>query len=74
MDRFLQDLDGLSLDILQNAKIQLVYRPKKLSEYIGFVFYKLSKALISILGDIKLRKLRLKDERQNSDQLCFALE
>jgi hypothetical protein len=67
-------LDGLSIDILQNAKIQLVYRPKRLSEYIGFVFYKLSKALKSILGDIKLRKLRLKDSRQNSDQLILALE
>ena len=67
-------LDGLSIDILQNARIQLVYRPKKLSEYIGFVFYKLSRALKSILEEIKLRKLRLKDERQTSDQLILALE
>lgn len=67
-------LDGLSLDILQNAKIQLVYRPKKISEYIGFIFYKLSRALQSILGEIKLRKLRLKDKWDNSDQLILALE
>lgn len=69
-----QHMEGLSLDVLQHSKVQLVYRPKKLKEYIGFVYYKLAKALKIILADIKLRTLRLKNERGDTDQLAFALE
>ena len=69
-----QHLDGLCLDILQHSKVQVIYRPNKLREYLGFVYYKLAKAIRSIFTQIKLRTLRLKDEPSQADQLCLTLE
>lgn len=66
-----QHLENLSIFILQYSKEQLVYRRNKLSEYIGFVYYKLAKALSSLFSEIKLRKLRLKDKYKGVGQ--FAL-
>lgn len=69
-----QHMDRLCLDVLQHSKVQVVYRPNKLKEYLGFVYYKLAKAVMTIFAEIKLRRLRLKDEQCYDDQLCLALE
>lgn len=66
-------LEGLSLHILQHSKVQLVYR-RKLNEYIGFVYYKLARALKMIFSEFKLNKLTINESRRNSNQLFFALE
>ena len=66
-------LDGLSIHILSESKMQLVYR-KKLHEYIGFIYYKLAKALKSILPNINLRKLRVNHQLENKNQIILALE
>ncbi|RMH41946.1 MAG: hypothetical protein D6694_08460 [Gammaproteobacteria bacterium] len=69
-----QHMEGLSLEVLQHLKVQVVYRRHKLKEYIGFVYYKLAKAVKIIFAEIRLRRLTLKDERRQIAQLCLALE
>ena len=69
-----QHLEGISIDIMQYAKVKLVYRSRKLKEYLDFVYYKLARALKVILLEIKLRKLKLGSPASNPDQLGLLFE
>ncbi len=66
-------LDNICLHILDQSQAPLVYR-RKLNEFIGFVYYKLAKALRIILPNIKLRKLKCNNHAGDKNQLFLALE
>lgn len=73
MSFIFQHLDGLSIDIMQYSKIKLMYRTKRLRDYIGFVYYKLARALKVILLEIKLRILKITNAQGNPLQLSLLL-
>ena len=47
--------ESLSMEILTESQIKLVYREKKLKEYLGFIYYKMSKALAWFFSKTKLQ-------------------
>lgn len=48
--------ESLSMEILTESPIKLVYRDKKLREYLGFIYYKMAKALAWLLSKTTLQK------------------
>ena len=48
--------ESLSMEILTESPIKLVYREKKLREYLGFIYYKMAKALAWFFSKTKLQK------------------
>ena len=48
--------ESLSLEILTKAQIKLVYQGKRLREYLGFIYYKMAKALTWFFSKTKLQK------------------
>ena len=48
--------ESLSMDILVEAQIKLVYRGNRLREYLGFIYYKMAKALSWFFSKTTLQK------------------
>ena len=48
--------ESLSMEILLATQIKLVYRGKRLREYLGFIYYKMAKALSWFFSKTKLQK------------------
>jgi hypothetical protein len=47
--------ESLVMEIFTEAQIKLVYRGKKLKEYLGFIYYKMAKALAWFFSKTKLQ-------------------
>lgn len=64
-------LEGLSIHILSQSKVPLLYR-RKIKECIGFNYYKLAKALQNILPNVNHRQVRDIYDPRDRNQLILT--
>lgn len=65
--------ESLSLELLTEAKIKLVYRDKSLREYLGFNYYKVARALAWLFSKTKLQNRLKFPTKMNNNQLILDI-
>jgi hypothetical protein len=65
--------ESLSMEILIESRIKLVYREKKLKEYLGFIYYKMAKAVAWFFSNTTLQNRVTFPTNTVDDQLTLGI-
>ena len=74
MSMIYKDFEAISLEIISSSGLKLTYK-NKLSEYFGFIYYKIAKAVSWALSKVKLETKTpyARDPVVDNGQLCLEL-
>jgi hypothetical protein len=74
MSMIYKDFESISLEMISSSGLKLIYK-NKLSEYFGFIYYKIAKAVSWVLSKVKLETKTpyARDPMMNMGQLSLEL-